>query len=198
MQRIQIAPIPGYFDGVADGPLYPGRRGLEGLCHLGVQDFRDGVDHIHIPNGDNNGFPKILIALDMGGDTDLVDDAGNQGFNTDLAALADSGDDGRLLLAKLPDPIHQSAQIAGLQHQIASTQIGCRCGNIIRDKGRCSQDDGLTLHAGNSFQHCQPIPLGQHQIQHQNIRLLFPYQPLGLLPVHSGGDYLKTVAALQC
>ena len=42
LQRIQIAPIPGHFDGMPDGTLHSGRRGLEGLCHLGVEDFGDG------------------------------------------------------------------------------------------------------------------------------------------------------------
>ena len=70
LQRIQIASVPGYFNGVADGTLYTGRRGLESLCHLGVQAFRDGVDHIHIVHGNDVCLPQVLIALNMGRDTD--------------------------------------------------------------------------------------------------------------------------------
>ena len=43
LQGIQIAPIPGYLDGVPDCPLHPAGRGAEGLRHLGVQDLGDGV-----------------------------------------------------------------------------------------------------------------------------------------------------------
>ena len=44
LQGIQIAPVPCHFDGVADGTLDAGRRGLEGFRHLRVQYLRDGVD----------------------------------------------------------------------------------------------------------------------------------------------------------
>ena len=43
LQRVQIASVPGYFDGVADGSFHPGRGGLEGFRHLGVQYFGDGI-----------------------------------------------------------------------------------------------------------------------------------------------------------
>ena len=66
---------------MADGPLHPAGGGLEGLGHLGVQYLGDGVDHIHIVDGDDDGLPQVLVALDVGGDTDLVDDAGDQTFN---------------------------------------------------------------------------------------------------------------------
>ena len=53
LQGIQIASVPGYFDGMADGPLHPAGGGLEGLGDLGVQYFRDGVDHVHIVDGND-------------------------------------------------------------------------------------------------------------------------------------------------
>lgn len=72
LEGVQIAPIPGDFNGVADGPLHSGRRGLEGLGHLGIQDFCNGVDHIHVVHRDDNGLPQVLIALDVGGNADGV------------------------------------------------------------------------------------------------------------------------------
>ena len=36
LQRIQVASVPGNFDGMSNGSLHSGRGGLEGLCHLGV------------------------------------------------------------------------------------------------------------------------------------------------------------------
>ena len=72
LEGVQISSVPGYLDGVADGPLYPGRRGAEGLCHLGVEHLGNGVDHIHIIHGDDDGLPQILVALDVGGNADGV------------------------------------------------------------------------------------------------------------------------------
>ena len=43
LQGVQVSPVPGDLYGVANGPLYPGRRGLEGFGHLGVEDLGDGV-----------------------------------------------------------------------------------------------------------------------------------------------------------
>ena len=43
LQGVEIAPVPGYLNGVADGPFYPAGGGLEGFGHLGVEDFGDGV-----------------------------------------------------------------------------------------------------------------------------------------------------------
>ena len=37
LEGVQITTIPGYLDGVANGPLYSGRSCLEGFRHLGVQ-----------------------------------------------------------------------------------------------------------------------------------------------------------------
>ena len=46
LQGIQVAPIPSYLDGVTDGPFHPGGGGLECLCHLRIQYFRNGVDGV--------------------------------------------------------------------------------------------------------------------------------------------------------
>ena len=43
LQSVQIAPIPGNFDGMADGALHSGRCGLECFRHLGVQYLGDGI-----------------------------------------------------------------------------------------------------------------------------------------------------------
>ena len=72
LQGIQIAPIPGDLDGVPDCPLHSGRRGAEGLRHLGVQDLGDGIDHVHVVHRDDDGLPQILVALDVGRDADGV------------------------------------------------------------------------------------------------------------------------------
>ena len=56
LQGIQVAPIPGDLDGVADGPLHSGRRGTEGFCDLRVQYLGDGV---RAPDGPRRGFQGL-------------------------------------------------------------------------------------------------------------------------------------------
>ena len=57
---------------MADGTLHSGWRGLECFCHLRVQYLGDGIDHIHVVNGDDDGFAQVLVTLDMGRNTDGV------------------------------------------------------------------------------------------------------------------------------
>ena len=66
LQSIQVASVPCHLDGVADGTFYPAGSGLECLCHLGVEDLGNGVDHVHIAHCDDDGFPQILVTLDVG------------------------------------------------------------------------------------------------------------------------------------
>ena len=56
LQSIQIAPIPGHFDGMADGPLHAARCGLECFRHLGVQYLGDGVHGLVSPL---EGLPEV-------------------------------------------------------------------------------------------------------------------------------------------
>ena len=72
LKGIQITSVPGYFDGVTDSSFYTAGGGLEGFCHLGVQNLGDGVDDVHVVDGDNDGLPQILVALDVGGNADGV------------------------------------------------------------------------------------------------------------------------------
>ena len=53
LEGVQVPSVPGHLDGVADGALHTGGRGLECFRHLGVQYLRDGVDDVHIVDGDD-------------------------------------------------------------------------------------------------------------------------------------------------
>ena len=55
LQGAQITPVPGDFNGVADGPFYPAWGGLEGFGHLGVEDLGDGV---RVPDGPRRGYQE--------------------------------------------------------------------------------------------------------------------------------------------
>ena len=59
LEGIQIPSVPGYLNGVADGPLHSGWGGLEGLCHLGIEYLGDGVDGV--PDGPPEGFQKGAV-----------------------------------------------------------------------------------------------------------------------------------------
>ena len=43
LKCVQIAPVPGHFNGMADGTLHTAGGGLKGLGDLGVQYLGDGV-----------------------------------------------------------------------------------------------------------------------------------------------------------
>ena len=110
---------------MADGPLHPGGGGAEPLGHLGVEDLGHRVDDLHVVHGDEDGLPKILVALDMGGDAHLVDDGGDQGLQTVGAALV-------LLYGlksgELPDAGADGAEFAGLDHEVVGPIGGGQVG----------------------------------------------------------------------
>ena len=56
LQSVQIASVPGYFDGVADGTLHAAWCGLEGLGHLRIQHLGDGIDGV--PDGPPEDFQE--------------------------------------------------------------------------------------------------------------------------------------------
>ena len=58
LQGIQVASVPGYFDGMADGTLHPAGGGLEGFRHLGVEHLGDGI---RVPDGPRRGYQKKTI-----------------------------------------------------------------------------------------------------------------------------------------
>ena len=197
LQRVQIPSVPCYLNGVADGTLYPGRRGLECLGHLGVQYLGDGIDHIHIFHRDDDGFPQVLIALDVGGHTDLVDDARNHGFDAGLFGWTGGGCPTVLPSADLHQPFHELIHITGLQHQIPRAQAGGGGCHIVGNKSRCGQHSRSLLHGGYSFQYADPILFGQHQVQDQNIGPMLLDHAEGLLTVRGCAYDLKAACLLQ-
>ena len=56
LQSIQITSVPGYFDGVADGSFHTAGGGLECFRHLGVEYLGDGVNDVHIVDGNDDSF----------------------------------------------------------------------------------------------------------------------------------------------
>ena len=183
---------------MADGPLYPAGSGLEGFGYLGVEDLGNGVDHIHVVDGDHDGLPQVLVALDVGGDTDLMDDVRDHAFDAVLVGPAGRGGP-----EALPSPdhllhaLHHGRHIAGLQHHILNPQIGCGGGHVVCDKPRCSQRGRFAIHAGNGLEHTDAVLFAQHQVQYQNIGFSLSNQADGLFPIIGGAHHLEALRALQ-
>ena len=61
LERVQVPPVPGHLDGVADRPLHPAGRGLECFRHLGIQYFGDGVGVPYGPPGSLAGCSRRTL-----------------------------------------------------------------------------------------------------------------------------------------
>ena len=55
LEGIQIPSVPGHLNGMADGPLHPGRGSAEGFRDLWIQDFCNGVRG---PDGPRRGYQE--------------------------------------------------------------------------------------------------------------------------------------------
>ena len=114
----QVAAVPRDLDGVADGALDArGRRG-ERLGHLRIEHLCDGVDDIHVVHGNQDRLPEILIALDVRGDADLVNDRGDHGLDVGVALCCDGGFARNGALADLVETLHDGTAAAWFQHDI--------------------------------------------------------------------------------
>ena len=74
VQGIHVPSVPRHLNGVTDGTLHTAGRGGVFLCHRRVEDFGHRVDDVAVLDGEQNGGAEVLVALDVGGDADLVDD----------------------------------------------------------------------------------------------------------------------------
>ena len=54
------------------------------------------------------------------------------------------------------------------------------------------------LHGGDGLEHTDAVPLGEHQVQHQNFGLALCDQAQGLFSVGSGAQDLKVLRRRQC
>ena len=182
---------------MTDGPFDTGWGGAEGFGYLGVEHLGDGIDHVHVVYGNDDGLPQVLVALDVGGDADFVDDAGDHGFDAGLVHAARGRKPEALPSPDFLQPLHQHGHITGLQHQVADPQARRRRRYVFRQKGRCCQGHRAAFHGRDGLQHADAVLLAEHQIQHQHIRFSLRHHPDGLLAIPRRSDYLKTVRTLQ-
>ena len=61
LEGIQIASVPGDFDGMADGPLYPAGGGVKPFGHLGIEYLGDGIGVPYGPPGSLTGCSRRTL-----------------------------------------------------------------------------------------------------------------------------------------
>ena len=74
VEGIHIAPVPRHLNGMADGALHAAGSGTVFLGDFRVEAFGHSVDVLRLVHGEQDGIPQELVALDVGGDADLVQD----------------------------------------------------------------------------------------------------------------------------
>ena len=151
---------------------------------------------LYARSGDDDGLPQVLVALDVGGDADLVDDAGDHGLDAGLVTAAD-GHPAVLPTPDLRQPFHQNGHVTGLQHQIADAQPCSGSGHVFGNKAGRSQGQGTALHAGDGLEHADAVLFPEHQIQHQNVGLFVQNGPDGGFSVVGCPQNLKTTGSLK-
>ena len=118
MQRFQIAPVPGDFNGVPDSPFHAGGGGVKALCHGGVEDLGNSVDDFHVFYSDHNGLPQVLVAFDVGRDADLMDHSGDHIFQRCRIILGLWG----RLCKEAVHTVNNGIRRTGLREEVACAQ----------------------------------------------------------------------------
>ena len=165
---------------MADGPLHPGGGGIEPLGYLRIEHLGHRVDDIHIGHCDQNGFPQILIALDMGRHPHLVNDGGDSIFQI-------IGDISIFFLfifaGQLPDALTHRAHPAGLGHIVVRSLGGGQLGHASLGKTGQDQHLGPMLQLCQLLQHLDAVHLGQHDLHDYQVRSHLLYHLDQFLPV---------------
>ena len=183
---------------MADGALDAGRGGAEALGNLGIEHLGDGVDHVHVLDGQDDGLAQILVALDVGGDADLMDDVGHNLLQIrvrvhDLRALAEvhaHAGGARQVEAELADPGDKRLYVAGFGDKVFRPALGALGNDLAVDKAGQHDHAALGAPLPQAAQHLQPVQLRQHQLQQHEIRLKLCLALQRLHPVGRHADDL--------
>ena len=87
VESIYVASVPRYLDCVADSALNTACCGLIFLRHARIKYLGYAVYHIVVLYGQQYGSAQILVALNVGGDADLVDYPRYLGLNIGSAFI---------------------------------------------------------------------------------------------------------------
>ena len=75
INKVYFATAPGYFNGMADRPFHSAGGSVAFFRNGRVELLCDIIQHIHIINGHNNGFPHVVVASNMGRYTNVMEDS---------------------------------------------------------------------------------------------------------------------------
>ena len=183
---------------MADGPLHPGCGGAELPGHFGVEDLGDGVDHVHVLHGHDDGLPEVLVPFDVGGHADLVDDGGDVGLQ---GLPGGSGAGGTLLPLRpmlggqQPDPLHHRGDAAGFHHVVVPAPGGHLVGHAA--PGKAGQDQRAHGPGFHRLQHVKAVHPLQDQVHDQNVRVAVLHQLDGLLAVPGLAHHFQALLGLD-
>ena len=136
----------------------------------------------------------------MGRNANLMNDAGDHRLDVGLRlgrTAHQGGAHGSLAGADLLQPLHQGRHVAGLHHQILHTQVGHGHGYVICNKPGGHQAYGRLVHGVGVAQDADAVPLGQHKIQDQNVRLGCLQQAHRFLSIRGGAHQVVAIQLLQ-
>ena len=198
LEGLDIPAIPCDLDGVADGTLDAAGRGAVFLGDGGIEHLGDGVDDLHIADGEHDRLAQVLIALDVRGDADLMDDVGDHGLEIRLA-----GDCRCTLIARrarlrgLPDAADEQLRRAGLGQIIRRAELRRLGEHLLRIEPGDDDGAGAPVLALQPLQHGEAVRLGQDHIRDKHVRILLSHEGERLLPVVRRADERHVALALQ-
>ena len=144
VQHVQIAPIPSHLDGMANGTLHAGGGSAVMLGNRGIKNLGNGIDDLVVLDHHNDGTAKILIALDMCGNANLMNDLGDLRLQVSVISQGHISNAGLALLADAADTVAQGAVIQRSQHTVRRARLHAFLKNAGIVKGR-DHNEGVGL-----------------------------------------------------
>ena len=170
------------------------------LCDLGIKHLGDGVYHFHVVYGENDGLAQILVALDVGGDADLVDDVRDHGLKLGLLprgrgrgleVVPRAGVNGGRLAAELTDAREYRGGVAGLGYEVVRAQHGAVGHHLGRYEAGYHDDPAIRSQLRQTAHHLKPVHPRQHQLEKKYVRLEFRYKRQGFGSVRGDSRHLE-------
>ena len=113
---------------MTDGSLNPGGRGRETFSYRRIKLLGDRVHGSGVQQGQNDGFPQIVITFDMGRHADIMENIGDHDFqllNRD-EILSGSGVLNGIFTAKRVNAFQKQGKLYRLEHVVA-VHLFCQC-----------------------------------------------------------------------
>ena len=71
---VHLPAVPCHFDSMADSAFHSGRSCIAFFCDGGIELFCNIIQDVHVVYAHNDGFAHVVVAADMRGDTDFMQD----------------------------------------------------------------------------------------------------------------------------